>query len=468
MRKLEFLGIIGIISLFCGATAISSAAQTFNTVANFDFTNGSAPNAALIQGTDGNFYGTTLLGGSSDSCTDGCGTVFKVTPSGTLTTLHNFDGTDGSSATGVIQGTDGNFYGTTANGGASNICSNGCGTVFKITQSGTLTTLHNFNGTDGSGPYTGLIQGSDGNFYGTTAYGGTNDNCTNGCGTVFKITASGTLTTLYSFDVAHGSGPNALVQGTDGNFYGTTFSGGTLSNGLVFKITAKGTLTILHSFEGSDGSGPSSGLIQATDGNFYGATYEGGPTGNGDGTIYKITAKGTLTTLHSFDYADGDAPAGLVQATDGNFYGTTQDGGNAFFGTVFQMTAKSALTTLHNFDDYDGADPQSAPMQATNGNFYGTAAMAGSGGYGAVFSLSMGIGPFVETNPASGKVGTAVTILGNNLAGATSVTFHGKKATFKASSTYITTTVPSGATTGTVEVVTPNNTLKSKMAFRVP
>jgi uncharacterized repeat protein (TIGR03803 family) len=456
---------ICVVSMFCIATASASPAQTFTTAVNFGFTDGSGPNAELIQGNDGNFYGTTLLGGASNNCTDGCGTVFKITAKVALT-LHSFEGTDGSSPTGLVQSTDGNFYGTTANGGTYNNCNNGCGTVFKITPPGTLTTMHRFDGADGSGPYSGLIQGTDGNFYGTTAYGGTNNHCADGCGTVFKISTKGALTTLHSFDGTDGSGPNAgLIQGTDGHFYGTTYSGGASSNGTVFKINATGGLITLYSFDGTDGSGPYSGLIHGADGYFYGTTEVGGLTTNG--TVFKITPKGALTTLHSFDNTDGSFPTGLVQGTDGNFYGTTQGGGTAFNGTVFQMTAKGALTTLHDFDNTDGSDPQVAPVQATNGMFYGTTYSAGTGGYGTVFSLSMGLGPFIETNPTSGNVGTKVTILGNNLASATSVTFNGTEATFKASSTHITTTVPTGATTGRVEVVTAQKTLKSNVPFRI-
>jgi uncharacterized repeat protein (TIGR03803 family) len=469
MSRLELPKMIFKISFFCIVSALASVGQTFTTLINFDYTNGSGPDAALVQGTDGNLYGTTGLGGTDQNCSNfnGCGTVFKTTPSGTITTLHSFDITDGSYPTGLTQGRDGNFYGTTAYGGSSNNCTNGCGTVFKITPSGTLTTLHSFEGSDGSGPYSGLIQGSDGSFYGTTAYGGASSTCTNGCGTVFKITAGGALTTLHSFDGMDGSGPNAgVVQGTDGNFYGTTYSGGTYGAGTVFKMNARGTVTPLHSFGGPPpaSAGPYSGLIQGADGDFYGTTEVGGT--NTNGTVFKITATGSLTTLHAFDYQDGDFPAGVVQGTDGNLYGTTQGGGLYFFGTVFQLNAKGVLTTLHNFDASDGEDPQSAPVQATNGTFYGTTFTGGQ--YGTMFSLSVGLGSFVATNPTSGKVGTHVTILGNNLASATSVTFNGTKATFKASGTYITTTVPTGATTGSVEVATPKKTLKSDVPFRVP
>jgi uncharacterized repeat protein (TIGR03803 family) len=264
---------------------------------------------ALIQGTDGNFYGTVLQeqGGQFTE-----GTVFKITPSDTLTTLYNFGQLPTSGRLpvgGLAQASDGNFYGTTAQGGT-----NSSGTLFKITPSGTLTTLHNFCSqsgcADGQGPGGPLVQGTDGNLYGTTS-AGANTACSGGCGTVFKITTTGTLTTLHSFDLTDGVDPNAgLIQATDGNFYGTTYSGGSNNSsyssgtcGTVFKITPAGTLTTLHTFDYTDGAHPIAGLIQATDGNFYGTTGGGGNCNNfggGCGTVFRITATGKLTTLHSF------------------------------------------------------------------------------------------------------------------------------------------------------------------------
>src|ERR1019366_5606581 len=298
------------------------------------------------------------------------GTVFKITPSGTLTTLHSFDDTDGAGPGGLIQASDGNFYGTTWVGGA-----NGYGTVFKITPAGALTTLHSFDVTDGSYPF-GLIQATDGNFYGTTDHGGDYSNCNLGCGTVFKITPAGTPTTLYSFDSTDGASPGWMIQATDGNLYGITSEGGANGYGTVFKITPAGALTTLHSFDSTDGALPTGGLVQATDGNFYGTTNSGGS--DGCGTVFSITPAGTLTTLSTLYYYDPQ-PWQLIQATDGNFYGTAEDNG-----------------TYAN---------------------------------GSVFRLSVGLGPFVKTEPSSGKVGAAVIILGTNLTGATSVSFNGTAAT---------------------------------------
>jgi uncharacterized repeat protein (TIGR03803 family) len=271
-----------------------------------------------------------------------------------------------------------------------------------------LTTLYSFcldggiNCTDGELPEAGLVQSTNGNLYGTTTYGGAN-----GDGTVFKISPSGTLTTIYSFcsqsNCTDGEVPEAgLVQATDGNLYGTTSEGGAHAasgdayGGTVFKITPNGTLTTLYSFcaqsNCTDGDFPEAGLVQATDGDFYGTTAYGGASLCYDscGTVFKITPSGTLTTLHSFDGTDGsESVAGLVQATDGRFYGTTEFGGANGEGTVFKITPGGTLTTLHSFDGVNGASPFAGLIQATNGKFYGTAVTGN--GYGTIFSLSVGL-----------------------------------------------------------------------------
>jgi len=395
MQRFGISKIALILFVFVAVAAIASPAQTLTTLMSFNYTDGAYPFAGLVQGTDGNFYGTTEGGGSANCDVvneDGCGTIFKITaqggftslygfctslpcftgyqpyaalmqasdgnfygmtnqargavfqltPLGVVNTLHNFSGPDGDFPYGaLIQGSDGDLYGNT--GGDEEDTS---GTVFKITTAGTLTTLHAFSGPDGDSPFAALVQGNDGSFYGTTFYGGSNNSCDFGCGTVFKITSAGALTTIYNFAGSDGSGPECtLVQGNDGNFYGTTQRGGANSSGTVFKITSGGTLTTLYSFSGPDGSSPEAGLVLATDGNFYGTTYGGGS--GGVGTIFKITPGGTLTTLHNFrsDGADGAYVAsGLVQGTDGNLYGTTSAGGaNAPDGTVFKLTVGGAL-----------------------------------------------------------------------------------------------------------------------------
>lgn len=468
--KPSFVRMVCMVFLICIGTGLPAPAQSLRNLLRFDYADGADPVDVLVQGTDGNFYGTTSGGGSS-KCVGGCGTVFKITSVGKLTTLHEFVFTDGAGPEngGLIEATDGNFYGTTYNGG-NPTCSGGCGTVFKITPTGVLTTLHRFNSADGSNPNTALVQGSDANLYGTTSGGGSK---TCDCGTVFKITVTGKLTTLHTFTSADGIDPDAgLVQGSDGNFYGTTFLGGVSTNrncgggcGTVFKMTPTGELTTLYNFDFIHGESPYSTLAQGADGNFYGTTYGGGNTRcfSGCGTVFKITPGGKLTTLHSFVF-DGFNPNGLVFATDGNFYRTTA------LGTVFEVTAKGKLTGLFYLG---GRIPYAGLVQGTDGNFYGT---TGAGfncsthgaDCGSIYRVSVGLGPFVETLPSVGKVGTKVTILGTNLTTATGATFNGTAAKLMTvTSSAITTIVPEGATTGTVVVTTPKTTLDSNVAFRV-
>ncbi len=343
----------------------------------------------------------------------------------------------------------------------------------------TFTTLVNFGGSNGSNPFAGLVQGFDGNFYWTTYYGGANNS-----GTVFKITPAGTLITLYRFCAQSGctDGTHPSVQGTDGNFYGTTIYGGGNDGfgycfdygcGTVFKITPAGAMTKLYSFcasqtDCSDGALPDAGLVQSTDRNLYGTTSAGGATAARGGTVFKITPTGKRTTLYSFcaqsSCTDGYSPVDLVQATDGNFYGTAFYGGANNFGTVFKIAPSGSLTTLYSLDLSNGA----TLVQATGGAFYGTTTYGGTSNDGTVFTLSVGLGPFVETQPASGKVGAGVKILGTNLTGATSVTFNGTAAAFTVvSPSLITTTVPAGATTGEVKVIKPHGTVQSNVPFRV-
>ncbi len=416
-KKPSLPAMICIVVLFCAAAAIASPAQSvvFTTLANFDGANGANPgNMAFVLGTDGNFYGTTEAGGIYDSeCVSGsCGTVFRITREGALTTLYSFCAQpgclDGSfPIAGLVQGSDGNFYGTTELGGTGSWAA--YGTVFKISREGALTTLYSFcsqrNCVDGLMPVSPLLQGTDGNFYGTTVGGGAGNCPDMGCGTVFKITSSGALTTLYGFHGADGTEPDGgLVQGRDGNFYGTTHWGGSSAHpwGTVFKISPAGALTTLYSFcsqpNCTDGDQPLAGLVQASDGNFYGTTAHGGASGD-HGTVFKITPAGELTSLYSFcsqpNCRDGDLPvAGLVQASDGNFYGTTYSGGSNSncsngCGTVFKITPAGALTTLHSFNSTDGANPYGGLVQAPNGFFYGTTSAGGSYGSGTVFRLAV-------------------------------------------------------------------------------
>jgi len=484
--------------VLCAMTTMSLAAQTFTTLFSFDGMNGDGPTDGLIQATNGDLYGTTGAGGANPGFFGGGGgTIFRIAPSGTLTTLYSFCSlsgcTDGFGPNGeLIQATNGYLYGITMYGGAGDDCSDtlSCGTVFKMTSSGTLTTLYSFcsesNCPDGAEPFDGLVRPPNGEFYGTTYAGGAY-----GYGSVFEITPSGTRTTLYSFcsqgqPCKDGFGPSAgLVRAANGDLYGTTsYDGANGNGGTVFKITPSGTLTTLYSFCSqagcTDGLSPYARLVEATNGDLYGTTVFGGT--NVLGTVFKITPSGTLTTLYSFcsqaSCADGYYPyAELVQATDGNLYGTTEYGGANKQGTVFRITPSGTLTTLYSFCSEsgctDGGSPFGGLVQDTSGVLYGTTELGGASvtcyqGCGTIFRLSVGLGPFVETQTPSGSVGTAVKILGTGLTGATSVTFSGASAAFTVvSPSEIKTAVPAGATTGTVKVGTPSGTLSSNGPFRV-
>jgi uncharacterized repeat protein (TIGR03803 family) len=280
----------------------------------------------------------------------------------------------------------------------------------------TVTYPYTFAGsTDGSDPQSSLALGTDGNLYGTASAGGVN-----GAGSIFKLTTGGTLTILYTFTGgADGKEPLAgLIQGSDGNFYGTTTSGGAYGYGTLYNLTTNGLLTTLASFNYTNGAVPFGTLVQASDGIYYGTTSQGGT--NGDGTIFAWSATNGLTTLHTFAGTDGDFPgAGLIQGTDGNLYGTTEADGLGGQGTVFLITTNGALTTLVWFDGFNGAEPLSTLVQATDGNFYGTAAFGGTGydftsggGNGTLYKVTDPTGPAI-TVPST--ITVAATNAGGNV-----------------------------------------------------
>ena len=345
--------------------------------------NGVQPQGGLILGPDGNFYGTTRNGGSSND-----GTIFRMTPDGVLTSLFAFNGTNGSAPrAGLALGKDGDFYGTTTFGGSSFF-----GTIFRFSTNGTLTTLASFDGTNGGNPQCQLVMDSSGNFYGTVPEQGPD-----GFGTVFRLATNDVLTTLVSFNADNGANPeDGLTLANDGNLYGTTVAGGSTGAGTVFRVTPEGVLTTLFTFNDTNGPNPN-GLLLANDGTFYGTTAFGGT--NSFGTIFNVTTNGVFTTLFNFHFTDGQAPSTkMVFANDGNLYGTTFFGGftdnhpgTLGLGTVFRVTPNGLFTSLVQFQGTNGSNPAGPLALGNDGNLYGTTANGGPGGGGTIFRISPSI-----------------------------------------------------------------------------
>jgi uncharacterized repeat protein (TIGR03803 family) len=450
---------IVLLALAVVAMGAPAHAQKYSVLYKFGTKNGDpvAPlNPGIIaQGRDGNLYSTAPEGGAN-----GDGAVFKITPKGTLTVLHSFDGTDGSTPfSGLTLGTDGDFYGTTNSGGSL-----GNGTVFKITHSGNFTTLHNFAGAEGGLPYAPPIEGTDGNFYGTTPVDGGH-----GIGTVYKMTPSGVVTTLHTFANNDGANPGPpLVEGSDGNFYGTTAGGGKNEQGTIFKITSTGSLTTIHDFSCDNACIVYGPLIQGSDGFFYGVASEGGSGRDNPGTIFRVSSTGSFSVLYNFNgRSDGSTPyAGLVQASDNNLYGNTEEKGSSRVGTIYRITPQGDFSVLYNFHSQKGGGPRVTLIQNTNGILYGDTPANSS--ISVFYSLNANLPAFVTLLPYSGKVGKTIEFLGQGFTGTTAVSFNGTAAVFSVkSNTYLTAIVPAGATSGLVTVATPGGLLTSNRQFQV-
>ncbi len=392
-----FRSLLLTLSLVALAAGHSTADSPLTIIHSFDSApDGAYPSAPLVQGADGSFYGTTSGGTSSN------GSVFKIASDGTRTTLVAFDGlNNGANPNGLCLGTDGIYYGTTKNGGFFNM-----GTVFKMTPEGELTTLFSFSGPDGAWPVAGLTQGTDGNFYGSTYNGGYIDVRQQNLGTIFKITSTGDLTTLhvmgeYESDeedeiILSGYNPSfPLLLARDGNFYGVASHGGDNSFGSLFRMTPAGEVRTMFSFGTIDMDlmSPSSAPVEGSDGFIYGAALLN--VGMEGGGIYKMTPSGVTTVVHVFEALDWSTPTnslpnGLVLGSDGNFYGTTQrvDYSSTGKGSVFKMDLDGNVTTLATFTGADGAKPTSSLVQGTDGNFYGTTFQGGTSNVGTVFKIT--------------------------------------------------------------------------------
>ncbi len=500
----------GIAAICCFPAAVR-AETTLSTLYAFPndglspngYSRGAVPTGDMMQGADGNFYGTTVYGGSS-TCNDGyvvgCGAIFTLTPAGTQTVLYAFtyDSTTGTAvnggwpSAGLVQGPDGYFYGVaSAFGDKTALCNTtgGCGTIFKVSSTGKFKLLYTFRGLtadcklmDGGQPRGRLLLARDGYFYGTTNQGG----CGSG-GTVFRISSTGAYTQLHVFqgnnNMSDGANPVAgLIQATDGYLFGTTSFGGQFGYGTVFRMSTSGAIKVLHSFAHSSATGTAAGgsqplgsLVQASDGNLYGTTSQDGA--GSAGTLFRITTAGTFTTLYDFtlngSYTGIFPRAGLIQATDGKLYGTTWRGGIDNDGTVFSATLAGAVTEAASFTGDNGRNPVAGVYQAADGTLVGTASGLGSGNGGTIVQANLGllapVPSLARFTPSSGMAGTSVRLSGAGFVGAKKVTFNGTAATFSVTSaTSIRATVPAGATTGPITVTSPAGSGMSKTKFTIP
>lgn len=459
---------IPLLTLFIALYTFLTYAQTFTVLHDFGASAGDPTDpmftTRIAQGRDGNLYSTGSSGGT------GAGAVFRITPAGKITVLYNFCSlascADGQSPqSGLTLGTDGSFYGTTVWGGGTS----GNGTIYKITPAGALTVLHQFNAkggsSDGWDPLGAPVEGLDGNFYGTTAFGG--GPC--GCGTIYRITPSGTFTVLHAFagGSADGGYPHApLILGVDGNLYGTTTS----QAFAAFRISTAGKYVVLNATLFSEGQ-----LAQSTNSNFYGS----GGTGN---QIFRMTTGGVGTVLYTLNGgSNGNSPrSGLIRGSDGNFYGTTQSGGTTTncssnlgsCGVVYRMTPAGGYSVLFDFENPDGYEPGPI-LQHTNGNLYGQTNFGGTingvpSDNGTFFRLTENLLPFGALLPYTGKVGSTIGFLGQGFTSTSTVSFNGTVAVpISFSGTFLRAKVPAGATSGIVSVTTSTGTLKSLYKFRV-
>jgi len=388
-----------LVTIFLLATAASAAGSRLTSLHPFTAAEGETPSTPLMRAADGNFYGVTEEGGAADR-----GTIFRMTPTGAVTVLHSFAGNpDGNRPRGgLIQASDGNFYGTTYFGGGLSF---GC--VFRMTPAGQVTIVYVFGATpgDGQNPRAALMQANDGNLWGTTERGGTW-----GRGTVFAVNLNGQILFRYSFSGnADGAYPYApLMQASDGAMYGTVYAGDFATFGRVF-VVANGTVTVLHTFlSGADGANPMGALVEGRDGNLYGTTRFGGAFNSG--TVFRmVPSSGDTTIVKSFNGGtEGATPStALIQARDGNFYGTTGTGGIGY-GTLFRLTPTGVLTTLHNFTGgVDGANPAAPLLESGGGVLLGTT--MNGGGRGGVFRIDIALSTAVRGDfDGDGKIDVAV------------------------------------------------------------
>ncbi len=409
----------------------------------------------LVQGRDGNLYG------ADDDCSaNGSGGIYKITPAGAESVLVNFPANFDSCIGGLTLASDGNFYGSCILGNSAT----GLGSLYRVTPAGVFTDLYDFTNAYGDqGPYFAPIEASDGNLYGTTSGNGVAG------GNVYKLTLAGVYTNLHTFSAGDATPFGTLLQASDGNLYGTVVDCLLTGNrGCVYKISTKGVYDEFYGFVDATGSGPYSGLIQGTNGKLYGST-DGGGT-NDSGVIYSLTTTGTITVLHNIDSStDGYQPS-IIQATSGNFYGTAWGGGMGNQGSLYELTSENVFSAILLLNPgLPGIAPLTPVIQHTNGLLYGTTSSAGGDDYGTFFSLNIGAKAFVNLASLSGKEGATVALFGQGFTKSSVVKFGGVAATgvTLSGSTYLTAKVPAGALTGNVTVTEGATTLTSRQTYKV-
>jgi uncharacterized repeat protein (TIGR03803 family) len=444
-----------VLALTLALTVVVAQAQTYTVLHNFVGTDGCCATypSQMAQGEDGNIYGATTSDGSG-----GYGTIFKITPAGAFTVLHNFSFTDGAGPQGGISlALDGNFYGTTYQGGTSSH-----GTIFRITPAGVFTSLYSFtNGTDGAYPRIPPVMAQDGNLYGVTG----NDTSA----VLYRLSATSGFTVMGTLATVSFS---PLLLGIDGNLYGTTLDGGTYNGGTVFQFSPSAkTIKTLFSFH-TEWS-PSGPLVQGVDGALYGTTGSGG-TGDG-GSVFRVTTGGSYKLLYDFTVSgtsDGRYPlTGVVQGSDGFLYGVASDGGSFGFGTLFKIsTTGTGFQALYNFQTPTGDTPSSPLLLHTNGTLYGETFHGGTDvPYGTIFSFTNNLKPFVAPLILhSAKVGASVSVLGQGFTTATGVTFGATAATYTVKSNTLLVAKPAaGSTTAQITVKEPSGNLLTFQKFKI-
>jgi uncharacterized repeat protein (TIGR03803 family) len=395
MRIKALAFVLPVAMLFLAFPGLASAASF--TLHSFSGPEGETPAAPLVQGADGFFYGVAAHGGDLTVLPpDGAGTAFRMDANGNVTTLHAFRGPEGAWPKSLIQGRDGFFYGTATFGGQPSISNlnPGVGTIFRMNATGVVTVLYVFpysigGGSSQPGP---IVQGADGALYGT-ALGAFGTSAVGGY--VYRFDPiTGDFRRLHDFVTGDGAVPTGpLFQASDGFFYGTTNQGGLWNAGVVYKVDVLGHYALLHSLSilyPGEGSQPKGGVIQASDGFFYGTTERG----NYFGEIFRMDAAGNFTVLHRFDaYAsDGGSPvSGLIEGRDGFLYGTASIGGQPVtasrYGVVYRMDRAGTVTVLHTFTGPDGRTPWAALAQGADGQLYGSTVVGGAFGLGVLFRV---------------------------------------------------------------------------------